>query len=112
MPNNTVDDEMWNNNDATRAVKAAVTGLTTTAAGVETPLAIQGKRNATASRSHPKQNPPVDPKSNEEDAKFKMTPSKKWKCLQCGLVTNTKHNVLKHIRARAADHKEKPKKKN
>ena len=110
MPNNTVDDEMWNNNDATRAVKAAVTGLTTTAAGVKTPLAIQGKRNATASRSHQKQNPPVDPKSNEEDAKFKMTPSKKWKCLQCGLVTNTKHNVLKHIRARAADHKEKPKK--
>ena len=112
MPNNTVDDEMWNNNDATRAVKAAVTGLTTTAAGVETPLAIQGKRNATASRSHQKQNPPVDPKSNEEDAKFKMTPSKKWKCLQCGLETNTKHNVLRHIRARAADHKEKPKKKN
>ena len=90
-------------------------GPATTAAGVETRLAIQGKRNATASRSHQKQNPPVDPKSNvenEEDAKFKMTPSKKWKCLQCGLVTNTKHNVLKHIRARAADHKEKPKKKN
>ena len=88
-------------------------GPATTAAGVETPLAIQGKRNATATASHLKQNSPDDPKTNvenEEEAKFKMTPSKKWKCLQCGLVTNTKHNVLKHIRARAADHKEKPKK--
>ena len=129
MPNNTVDDEMWNivynggqflgsgtpvnNNDATQAVEAAVTGPASTAAGVETRLAIQGKRNATATASHLKQNSPDDPKTNvenEEEAKFKMITSKKWKCLQCGLVTNTKHNVLKHIRARAADHKEKPKK--
>ena len=45
----------------------------------------------------------------EEEAKITMTPSKKWKCLQCGLVINTKHNVLQHIRASAAYHKKKPK---
>ena len=47
----------------------------------------------------------------EEEAKIacKMTPSKKWKCLQWGLVINTKHDVLQHIRASAADHKKKPK---
>ena len=189
MPNNTIDDEMWNsvddgeqvhgsgtpinNTDATQAAESVVTRPAPTAADVERQRQVlRGEWNqwndamAWRSRRRTRQNrnAPVVPKSNveadkvfpelpdnvfpelpdnynprgevreiipsgviepemsvvqidgfritneiEAESKFKMTRSKKWKCLQCGLVTKTKHNILKHIRANAADHKKKPK---
>ena len=187
MPDNTLDDEMWNsvddgeqvlgsgtpinNTDATQAAESVVTRPAPTAADVERQRQVlRGEWNqwndarAWRRRSRQNRNAPVVPKSNveadkvfpelpdnvfpelpvnynprgevreiipsgviepemsvvqidgfritneiEAESKFKMTRSKKWKCLQCGLVTKTKHNILKHIRASAADHKKKPK---